>query len=117
MIRNGENKDISEEEGKNKLEKERERIEEGKSEVEEIIKYKGEWMIKDEKEKKEDDVEKDDRGENKGDKEMENVYMSRLINVFCKNLKYNMLEYVRKERINMIKKMVNYIKKYLIVEE
>lgn len=113
LLRHGANPDLRDEDGKTPLDKARERNDEGHREVTAVLQSPGEWMCPIGSSSKSDNN-RDGPSlgcEPKGDPEMAPIYLEHLLPVFCQTFQHTMIRAVRKSSLNLVKKMVHYIKR------
>ncbi|PVD26171.1 hypothetical protein C0Q70_13840 [Pomacea canaliculata] len=127
LLSYGANPDLRDEDGKTPLDKARERGDEGHREVIAILQSPGEWMVpvnreatqaETDKEKKEEnnEAEKSETSEPKGDPEMAPIYVRQLLPIFTDVFHSSMLASVRKASLSLVRKMVHYMDASLLTE-
>ncbi|KAK2190392.1 hypothetical protein NP493_82g04009 [Ridgeia piscesae] len=134
LLRYGANPDLRDEDSKTPLDKARERGDEGHREVIQILQSPGEWMVAanrdtamtDSSQEMSEERDRGDRGEEegeksevvelKGDPEMAPIYLRRLLPIFTQVYQSTMLPSVRKASLALMRKMVHYIPRPLLEE-
>ncbi|CAG9785575.1 unnamed protein product [Diatraea saccharalis] len=106
LLRYGANADLRDEDGKTPLDKARERHDQGHREVAAILQCPGEWLVVGNHDSPTLSIE-DDFPET-GDKEMAEIYLERLVPVFCARYLGAGAAGVRRACLSLVRKMVHY---------
>ncbi|RVE51966.1 hypothetical protein evm_003432 [Chilo suppressalis] len=106
LLRYGANADLRDEDGKTPLDKARERHDQGHREVAAILQCPGEWLVVGNQDSP-TSTNEDDFPET-GDKEMAEIYLDRLVGVFCARYLGAGAAGVRRACLSLVRKMVHY---------
>jgi E3 ubiquitin-protein ligase HECTD1 len=103
LLKHGGNVDLRDEDGRTPLDKARERQDENHQEVVDILQSAHEWT--DTKQTSTDNLNPE---KNKGDIEMQLIYLERLLSIFCQLYQNTMIVTIKRSTLRLISKLIQY---------